>query len=133
MPGASGNLNRCYNFLRHIQAEIIYKNYCGGCHGAGLEGNSATKLIKTKWLYGSDRNAIFPNIKSGIPNPEMRGWGNVLKDNQLNSLVNFILASQNKPAKSKDTVPARIVTKDYVLKVEKLVTSNITLPGELSL
>ncbi len=28
------------------QAEAIYKTYCGGCHGAGLEGNSAPALIK---------------------------------------------------------------------------------------
>lgn len=111
------------------QVEIIYKTYCGGCHGARMEGNSATKLIKTKWIYGAGRKAIFRNIKSGIPNTEMKGWGNVLKDQQINALTNFIIDSQNKPGQSKkDTIPAKIVTKDYVLKVEKLITKGITTP-----
>lgn len=67
------------------QAEVIYKTYCGGCHGARMEGNSAPKLIKDKWLHGSTYNAIFKSIKSGIPNTEMKGWGNVLKDKEINT------------------------------------------------
>lgn len=110
------------------QAEVLYKTYCGGCHGSNLEGNSAPALFKTKWLHGSTRNAIFQTIKAGIPNTEMKGWGNVLKDNQISTLTDFITASQNRPAKTKDTIPAKLVTEDYVLKVEKVVTSNITTP-----
>jgi hypothetical protein len=41
------------------QAEVIYKTYCGGCHGARLEGNSAPKLIKDKWQHGSTHSAIL--------------------------------------------------------------------------
>ncbi len=110
------------------QAESIYKTYCGGCHGANMEGNSATKLIKSNWLHGSGRNAIFRTIKLGIPNTEMKGWGNVLKDNQIRALADFIIDSQNKPAKTKDTIPVKIVTRNYILKVEKLVTNDITTP-----
>lgn len=110
------------------QAEVIYKTYCGGCHGANLEGNSAPALFKTKWLHGSTRDAILRTIKTGIPNTEMKGWSNVLKDNQINAVADFIVASQNRPAKTKDTVPAKIITEDYVLKVEKLVTSHLSTP-----
>lgn len=110
------------------QAEVIYKIYCGGCHGANLEGNSAPALFKTKWLHGSTRNAIFQTIRAGIPNTEMKGWSNVLKDNQINAIADFIISSQNRPAKTKDTIPAKIVTEDYVLKVEKLVTTHLSTP-----
>jgi glucose/arabinose dehydrogenase len=125
----------CYVFFILIakqtytqQAEVIYKTYCGGCHDAGLEGNSAPKLIKAKWMHGSDRNSIFHNIKAGIPNTEMKGWGNVLKDMQITALTDFILSSQNKPAKIKSAIPAKIVTKEYVLKVEKLDSGNTSTP-----
>jgi glucose/arabinose dehydrogenase len=110
------------------QAEVLYKTYCGGCHGARLEGNSAPKLIKDKWVHGSSHNAIFKNIKAGIPRTEMKGWGNVLKDNQINTLVNYIVASQKGPAKASATIPSKIVTRDYILKVEKLDSGNTVTP-----
>lgn len=110
------------------QTEVVYKTYCAGCHGGRLEGNSAPKLIKEKWQHGSTHNAIFKNIKSGIPNTEMKGWGNVLKDNQINALVTFITASQKAPPKANATIPSQIVTNDYVLKVEKLDSGNTSTP-----
>ncbi len=110
------------------QAEVLYKTYCGGCHGGRLEGNSAPALIKDKWLHGSTSIAIFKNIRSGIPHTEMKGWGDVLKDNQINTLVNFIIASQKGPAKTVASIPAKIVTQDYVLKVEKLDSGNTSTP-----
>lgn len=110
------------------QAEVLYKTYCGGCHGGRLEGNSAPKLIKDKWLHGSTHTAIFKNIKSGIPNTEMKGWGDVLKDNQINTLVNFIIASQKGPVKTAASIPSKIITQDYILKVEKLDSGNTSTP-----
>ncbi len=116
--------NRTYS----QQAEAIYKTYCGGCHGARLEGNSAPKLIKDKWQHGSTSKAIFRTIKTGIPNTEMKGWGNVLKDREINTLVNFIVASQKGPAKTSASIPSTIVTQDYVLKVEKLDSGHTSTP-----
>jgi glucose/arabinose dehydrogenase len=110
------------------QAEVLYKTYCGGCHGARLEGSSAPKLIKDKWLHGSTANAIYKSIKVGVPNTEMKGWGNVLKDNQIHTLVNFIIASQKGPAKTAASIPSKIVTQDYILKVEKLDSGNTSTP-----
>ena len=110
------------------QTEVVYKTYCGGCHGSKLEGNSAPALIKTVWLHGSTHDAIFKNIKSGIPHTEMKGWSSVLKDNQINALVTFIVASQKQPPKANAAIPAKIVTKDYVLKVEKIDSGHTSTP-----
>lgn len=110
------------------QAEVLYKTYCGGCHGARLEGNSAPALIKTKWSHGSTDKAIFKSIKSGIPNTEMKGWGKVLKDNQINALVNYITASQKAPAKAGAAIPSRIVTMDYILNIEKIDSGHTSTP-----
>lgn len=110
------------------QGELIYKKYCAGCHGGKLEGNSASKLIKKDWSYGKGRDAIHQNIKSGIPNTEMIGWGTVLEDEEITAVVDFILAAQEKKPVSKKPVPDRITTQDYVLKIEKLVTEGIQSP-----
>jgi glucose/arabinose dehydrogenase len=110
------------------QGESIYKKYCAGCHGGKLEGNSASKLIKEDWAYGKGREAIHQNIKSGIPNTEMMGWGSVLKDEQITAVVDFILAAQEKKPAAKTPIPNQITTQDYVLKIEKLVTEGIRTP-----
>lgn len=110
------------------QAEVLYKTYCGGCHGARLEGNSAPALIKEKWIHGSTFNAIFKNIKTGIPTTEMKGWGTVLKDRQIITLANFIIASQKGPAKTAASIPSKIITQDYILQVEKIDSGHTSTP-----
>lgn len=110
------------------QAEVLYRTYCGGCHGARLEGNSATKLIKDKWVHGATPTSLFKNIKSGIPNTEMKGWSPVLKDSQIKTLVNFILSSQKAPAKKITSLPQKIRTQDYDLKVDKIDSGHTTTP-----
>ena len=110
------------------EGELIYMKYCAGCHGSKLDGNSASKLIKEDWAYGRGRDAIHQNIKKGIPNTEMAGWEAVLKDEQITAVVDFILASQEKKLTLKSSVPNRIQTQDYVLKVEELVTEGLKTP-----
>ena len=67
------------------QVEVTYKTYCGGCHGARMEGNAATALIKEKWQHGSTYTSIFKTIKFGIPKTEMKGWANTLKDKDIST------------------------------------------------
>ena len=110
------------------QAERIYQTYCGGCHGARMEGNSAPKLIKEKWVHGSTYTALFRNIKMGIPNTEMKGWSTVLKDKEISAVANYILSSQKGPKKKMPSLPSKIVTSDYVLKVEKLDSGHTSTP-----
>lgn len=110
------------------QAEVLYKTYCAGCHGARLEGNSAPALVKEKWQHGATYNSIFKIIKAGIPNTEMKGWGSLLKDEQVKALTNYITASQKGLAKTATALPAKLVTSDYILKVEKLDSGNTSTP-----
>ncbi len=58
----------------------------------------------------------------------MKGWGNILKDKEINSLVNFIISSQKAPAKKAPSLPSGIPTQDYILKVEKLDSGHTSTP-----
>ncbi len=102
------------------QAEVLYKTYCAGCHGARLEGGAGPLLIKEKWVHGSSFTALYKTIKTGVPNTEMKGWGNVLSAKQINTLVNYIRSSQKGPIKTATSIPLRIVSKDYILRIEKI-------------
>src|SRR5687768_12992215 len=54
--------------------KMVYQNYCGGCHGAQLQGSIASPLIKKTWKYGGDRNSILKTIRNGIPETTMARW-----------------------------------------------------------
>src|SRR5689334_22791393 len=120
-----------FAFIVHTsaqQVEVTYKTYCGGCHGGRMEGNSGPALIKSKWQHGSTLSAISRTIRSGIPKTEMKGWSDVLKSNDIIALTNYIIASQKGPAKKAPYLPAKIITADYTLKVEKLDSGHTATP-----
>ena len=111
----------------------IYQTYCAGCHGAQLQGASAAPLIKTDWKYGRGNDAISRNIKFGIPSTDMVAWGKVLNDEQVKAVTEFVVASQTVPPEASRPIPAALITKDYTIKVEQLVTSGFAHLGELNL
>jgi glucose/arabinose dehydrogenase len=110
------------------EGAAIYQTYCAGCHGAQLQGGSAETLIKTIWKYGRAGNAIFRNIKFGIPSTEMIAWGKVLNDVQIKAVADFIIASQTIPPDARRTIPSTLKTKHYTLKVEQLITTGLHTP-----
>ncbi|MGC1240604.1 MAG: PQQ-dependent sugar dehydrogenase [Chryseosolibacter sp.] len=110
------------------QGENTYKTYCAGCHGSQLQGNTASKLVKTDWQYGRGKGAIVRNIRFGIPSTEMVAWGAVLNDEQINAVADYIVAAQEVPPNALRPVPERLTTKDYILKVEKLVSEGLSTP-----
>ncbi|MEQ8338235.1 MAG: PQQ-dependent sugar dehydrogenase [Cyclobacteriaceae bacterium] len=107
--------------IRAQDGETLYKTYCAGCHGANLEGNSASTLIKTDWKYGRTSGLMTRNITYGIPGTEMIGWNQVLDGDQIKSLVSYISRSQKIHPNRERPVPETIETSDYTLKVEEWV------------
>lgn len=103
----------------------IYKTYCAGCHGADLQGNSATSLIKEEWTYGRGRGSITRNIKFGISGTEMAAFGNVLSDEEIDTLVDYIIAVQKISPSQDRPIPSEISTSDYTLRIEKLIQDDI--------
>lgn len=111
-------------------AEALYSTHCSGCHGANLEGTtSASSLIKTEWQYGGGQQGISESISNGIPSTTMTAWKNVLDEDEINALVDFILAAQDSSLKdTSEIIPEQITSQKYDLRVDPLVTQNITTP-----
>jgi aldose sugar dehydrogenase len=110
------------------EGERIYKTYCAGCHGAQLEGNSAGTLIKTEWTYGRGRGAFIRNITFGIHGTEMIAWNTILNEEEIKAVADYIVAAQEVPPNAIRPIPEQISTKEYTLKVEKLVEEGISTP-----
>lgn len=110
----------------------VYSTYCSGCHGPRLEGSVATALIKKDWKHGADKASLTKTISKGIASTEMINWESVLSKKQIDDVVDFIVRAQTTPDLLKDLdLPLSVKTKDYNLKIEKLVTSGITGPWGL--
>ena len=97
---------------RTQQVEIVYRNYCGGCHGARMEGGTGPKLVKAKWNHELGYRSIFKTIKFGVPKTEMKGWRTVLSEKEISALTTYIIASQKGPARKSPALPKEIRTKD---------------------
>ncbi|HEY5916716.1 MAG TPA: PQQ-dependent sugar dehydrogenase [Chryseolinea sp.] len=117
-----------FHCLYSQNGEITYKTYCGGCHGAQMQGGTASKLIKTDWKYGRGKGTIFRNIKFGIEGTEMIAWGKVLKDEEIGAVADFIIKSQELPPMADRPIPETLTSKDYTLRIEKLVSAGIRVP-----
>jgi len=106
----------------------LYKAYCAGCHGAELQGNSAAALIKEEWKYGRSRGSISRNITYGIKGTEMAAFGNILGDEDIKALVDYIIKVQKIPPSEDRPVPPIVETKDYIIKIEKVIDQGIETP-----
>lgn len=57
----------------------------------------------------------------GIPNTDMIAWSSVLKEDDCEALLDYIIAAQEKPPTNYRAFPKTLETKDHIIKVEVLV------------
>jgi len=121
----------CISVFAEAQSGVsLYKKYCAGCHGRKLEGASGPGLKTKSLIHGNSSTALYKSIKNGFPGTEMAGFGKSLSNTQITALVNFIRSSPKSPAVpgSGKGLPGVIATKNYRLKIEKLVTKDLNSP-----
>lgn len=99
----------------------LYQTYCGGCHGAQMEGGQYSALRKQDWMYGGERAAMLRTVMYGIADTDMAAWSYVLAEPQVEALVDYII-------ESRDTLPSEtpakadfIQTADYLVHIETLI------------
>ncbi len=108
-------------------SEKIYKQYCATCHGSNFQGGMAKSLADDKWQFGSSEKEIANSISNGIIESGMPSFNNVLSEDQIVNLVDFI-KSKAEPIESPEyKVEDIIETFDYQLKVE-MITDKVDQP-----
>ncbi len=70
-------------------AEAYYEEYCASCHGSKVR----EFVERDKWVYGSSRTEMFTVIKDGADVDGMPAYGEVLDDQQIYELVDYIMAA----------------------------------------
>ena len=115
------------------EAEQVYASYCAGCHGASLQGTSeAVPLIKRTWKHGRGKSYLIRNITYGIAGTLMPGWKAALTPEQIEALADFIVDAQRRPISQPPPVPRKVRTRDYALRVEKIVDQGLDSPWAIA-
>ena len=71
-----------------------YESFCISCHGKQLEGATGPKLTDSTWLHGSGRADILKSINEGAAAKGMPPFAAMLKEDQKQQLIDFILSRQ---------------------------------------
>lgn len=110
-----------------VEIPDIYTNNCATCHGADLKGNISQSLLDGSWQFGSGKNDIMRSIKFGYPHHGMPAWGGVLSNDEIDSLVSYILSEEKRLGVSKPPIPETLETQDYAIKVD-VIAEGLDVP-----
>ena len=76
--------------FQESRSSITYNKYCATCHGTDASGGNSETLFDSKWQFGSDARSIENNIRYGIENYGMPAFEEILSDEEIDELVEFI-------------------------------------------
>ena len=127
---AAANMSQAQETTQVSGAREIYNEYCSNCHGLNLEGGNAQSLVDGIWQFGAGRSYMFRNTKYGIQHLGMPSYESSLSDEEINSVVTFLLEEEQKAGVSKPPTPEAIETQDYKLKVE-VIADNLEVPWSI--
>lgn len=72
------------------RAAELYAQFCGGCHGADLQGGAGSSLGDNDWRFGSDEESIAASIRDGREEAGMPAMRHALSDDDIRELVGFL-------------------------------------------
>jgi len=78
-------------------SKVLYGDNCAACHGTGgapAESAGYPNLTDDDWLFGGDINDIMMSIANGRAGT-MMAHGNLLSTDEVDQLVQFVVASAN--------------------------------------
>lgn len=76
-----------------------YTAYCMACHGPeGVEVDSPSNLFDKKWYHRAGPSGIEESIRKGVMEKGMPAWGEMIPDDQIQSLIAYLLSFQNTDA-----------------------------------
>ncbi|HNP34933.1 MAG TPA: PQQ-dependent sugar dehydrogenase [Woeseiaceae bacterium] len=100
--------------------ERVYVEHCAGCHGQNMEGGLGSSFLDGIWNYGDFPGAIGLTVMTGVQGTEMPAWMGVLSQEEISSVVDYILQAEKKSGAEPPAIPEVIETSDYDVRVEVL-------------
>jgi aldose sugar dehydrogenase len=100
------------------EGQGLYNEYCAQCHGQDLRGGNAQSLLDGLWQFGDGRGYIVRNVKFGITHLGMPAFGESLTNDQIRTVVDYLLKTEREAGATKPALSVRLQTQEYDLEVE---------------
>ena len=100
--------------------KALYDEHCAACHGDKLQGGIGSSFLDRVWNYGGQPFLIGMNVKYGLPNLEMPAWEGKLSDDEIMSIIGYILAEEKKSDLTPPPMARQAKTELYNLKIDIL-------------
>lgn len=107
-----------------------FTKLCASCHGADLKGEIAQSLLDGSWQFGSGEEDIMRSIKFGYPHHGMPAWGGIIEDEEIDSLVSYLLAEEKRLGITKPPIPTSLATQDYAIQVD-VMAEGLDIPWSI--
>lgn len=111
--------------------DATYQRLCSSCHGHDLRGGNAQSMVDGIWQFGAGRGEMYRNIRFGISARGMPDYKNALSDRQVNQMIDYILAAQDRLGVERPPLPERLETRHYDVGVSKWIADGLQVPWAL--
>lgn len=105
----------------------LYADNCARCHGVELEGGQAKSLVDRIWQFGQGRGYMIRNVKFGITDLGMPPFEDGLSNEQIEAVVDYVLAMEEAFGAPPPALPDTLWTQDYDIQVE-VVAEGLQIP-----
>jgi glucose/arabinose dehydrogenase len=86
-----------------------------------MEGGTGSSFVDGIWRYGDKRSFKFRNIKFGVESAGMPPWKDAMTDEQIETVLAFILENEARIGLEPPPPPTRISSEDYEIRVDTIV------------
>ncbi len=123
-------------FAQSRDARTLWAETCASCHGPRMEGGSSQTLLDDTWVTADDDETWSRVIREGLPDRGMPGFGALLTDPQIRSLVVYIREQRASYSRQRETLPTP--DSSHVFKTEKhnfrveTVTEDVRTPWSMA-
>lgn len=81
------------------KGKTSYGMFCQACHGPeDTTIDSPSNLFDTKWYNSDGPHGIEKTIREGIAEKGMPAWGQMISDEEISSIIAYLLSFQNPDA-----------------------------------
>lgn len=105
------------------QGETLFQQACASCHGRDLSGSTGFNLKDGEWIHGDRPSEILNSINKGFMQAGMPGFSEVYSEQQLQSVVAFILSKREGFAGLTYKIYQMKGNSDRIIEPEKLIKS----------
>lgn len=101
----------------------LYTQHCQVCHGDKGQGGLGSSLVDRVWVHGETDEEQAAIIANGLPELGMQGFGDILTEKEIRSLVIYMqeLELRADPAKAPPMQAGTFRTQHQTFRVEELL------------